>query len=599
MLGTVRVSCDLCMPDLHFKVQGHLILHGAAINLSALVCGDGSPETVTGLFLTTWLGGESEACSVVQLDAEGRGEVRVPVRDGDVDMLKFALGFTHHPVVQGTKQRVGGRLCSYASGVLDVSALRTMLGGKIACVTTGDDVSALVSRAHPLWLGGAAKPPGEGVHCGLLGDIFSPENGVLLQFENVSTDLNAVDSLQLRSSCLRDIERLVKGLERANAGLKSSLDSSVVSSSNCGNLFYESLFTAGPIVPMSYGFFPVPFKEWTSPLEDSKWVLYTAMQAKFNSGLSWSELRGLSDDHLSMYYVDPLLTRMTCCELSMPYCSDRTLDPNGKVTVDTEDINRTLSASSLVAQGATSAYAPTKGYARKLQGMSTEQLVKAVGMAIDIQAKGGPRKGAALEANDCENLADCIISNCNGFRGFAERHVTPLGVKQELMRTAAGDPNLFGGVTPADIDGVSAVLHRVGGLLRRPVGGGSSKSYSGPVIEANIAVVSAKGPSYTTNASGVHADAGGGGGNGLCGHGTVIMRHVLPSGECVHRALEGTAWLTTVPTPLCRLDKGGALVKIPLTLKDGTVCPMDIATFGTCLGQELYRILGVSPVHRI
>ena len=115
--------------------------------------------------------------------------------------------------------------------------------------------------------------------------------------------------------------------------------------------------------------------------------------------------------------------------------------------------------------------------------------------------------------------------------------------------------------------------------------------YSCPILDAHLAVVTAKGPSYNPN------DTTGGG--GLCGHGAALMQHVLPDGKCVHRALEGTAWLAYVPTAACRTAQDGSPVKIPLRLADGTSVPMDAATLGTCLGQGLYSLLGVSPMHRI
>ena len=599
------------MAHIRYRARVKAILFGQVRDLSSLIGDAACPTSVTGWYLTTWLGGDNEACSVQRLDQHGCADVNLYIKDGDLDMLKMMVSFETNPIVKGTNTRVGPKAATHSAGSIGVEQLRTFLSGGSGSASLSSE--ATTSRPVNLGidihsgagtdLGEDVAPFGQDVAFGRLGDIFNPQNGSLIFFENLGTDLDAVERVKCRSSCMRAVPKLLPVLGRVNDKIKNTLGSSVVTSSNCGSLFYDSLYTAGPLVPMSYGLFAIPFQEWTSPLVDSKWVAYTGLQAKNNSGLSWAELRNLTDQQLGEHFVDGFLSRPTCCELTMPYCSDLTMDAEGVVSVDTEDISRTLCAVSLTVQGGTQAYVVPSGVStdkisttERLCGLPTPQLVGLVKAAVGAQQKGGPRMGAALEANDCENLADCIISNNIGLRRFSERYSTLTAVKQELARVVHSDSRMFDSVAAPDVEGLSEVLHRVGGLVSRRGNATASVSgvYNGPVIQTNVAVVSAKGPSYNANNANQPNQA-----TGLCGHGTVIMRHVLPTGQCNHRALEGTAWLSTVPSALCITAADGLPVKIPFVLKDGSSCSMDIATFGTCLGQSLYRIAGVTPVHRI
>ena len=585
--------------EIRFGVKMQAILCGQPRALAELTRdASTTKDAVTGWYLSTWLGGQSKACSAVRLDKDGCGSVRLAIRDGDPDCIKLTLSFATSPSTDGG--RCGPRLCAFASGALPIEALPNM-------VTPPSGGPGLSTRAPAqfIQLGASAQtpenpndPPGA---VGQLNDPQNPDNGALVLFTDQGTDFKRLTTLRCARSCVRDSLTLaIPALQKLNTHIKSFLDSGTVSPDNLGTLFYGSLTTSGPLFPISFGLFTVPFKQCDSPLDHSHFVFYNLLQAVNNSGLSFKEALALPDEPFRELIVEAVAKMPTCCDRTMPYCSDLGLDASGLANQTTEDISRPLDYPSMVVKGATTPYTPEKEYtAEQFHALPLDKLIKLTAAAKAAQAQGNPPMGVALEADDCENLAGTILQICKGYRVFGTRFPTPLAVKKELTRTMAANPRLFGRLTTPDLEAASTTLSRVCSLFTTPHTrahscsslGGTKGIYSGPVLDAHLAVVTAKGPSYNPN------DTTGGG--GLCGHGAALMQHVLPDGKCVHRALEGTSWLAYVPTTTCRTAQDGSPSKIPLKLADGTVAPMDVATLGTCLGQGLYSILGVSPMHRI
>ena len=624
---------------LHFSVKLDMILFGKTVDLTTLVpdkksatdslgasLSSSAPGTEgseastqpTGVFLTAYLGGNSRECCVQRFDASGMAEVQLRVRDGDVDALKVSVGYTIEPKLKGTNISYGPRLLHHASGGLGVRELCAVLAGPNSTGAKGQTLTRRVGAKPSLKLLGARSTVGSEVNtvssgdanAGILQDLFNPKNGAVLHVTNVKTDFDTIAGLKLSQSCLRDLERTNWALVHMKDSIKAVLDSGKISAQNSGNMFYDSLITAGPMVPMCYGALPFQIKEWSSPLSERSWVVYSALQAKINSGLSWKELHALDQAGFGEHFMDAYLTRPTCCELTMPYCSDLTMNEKGVVNVESEDISKSLCASTMIAQGATQGYMPPKGVTLdSMQSTPLPSLIKMVATAQKIQLQGGSRMGSALEANDCENLAACILANAKGCKEFCAHCRNEKGVRLQVKQTVEANQHLFARVTPDDVLQVAICLQRAGEMLSErvqtpatnprksglgadagAVGDTAKGRYSGPVMDVNLAVVTAKGPSY--DPANPQASA-------LCGHGAVILRHVLPNGECIHRALEGTNWMAYSPSSACKVDSKGGLLKFPVVMKDGSTMPMDVTMLGTCLGQEMYRRLGVSALHRI
>ena len=603
---------------LHFAISTEMFLHGNRVDLRSILSDPSHPKRVTGMYVSAWVGGGSEECCVAPLDADGKGEIRLKLSDGDPNAIKFAAQLTREHTVPGTSVRTGPVATHFACGAALIEDLCSVLDGGKAPV--GTSARMMSSDLGARCCASAHAPESKQVEVASnvlpLQDIANPQNGVLLHITNCTTNTAAVRKMRLKTSVMTRLNENTRSLLALNTKLTETIGQGVVSSCNSGNMFISAMLTAAPMVPLSYALFALPFREWNSPLEDGVSVVYMAAQAKVHSGLSWVELRALPPDQFAEHYVDALLSRPTCCELTMPYCSDKALDVTGNMCRDTEDISRTLSAPAMAIQGALEAYNSASGAVRKLSPAETIQALSAV---VAIQAKGGKRMGAALEANDCENLAGVILSNANGIRAFCARQSSNKGLQQEVQRVLGLDKRLFAQMTRVDVEGMSAVLQRTGELLTSQSQTTSKQpaAYSGPAIDVSLAVVTAKGPSY---------DAKSTEGRGLCGHGAVVMRHVLPGQsidsnrrpgqsidsnrrpgtggdkgklKCVYRPLEGTAWLSTVPHSIYPVDAHGKGIPIPIRMQDGTVVPMDVAMLGTCLGQEMYRIGGVSPLHRI
>ena len=593
---------------LHFAISTEMFLNGNRVDLRSILSDPSHPKRVTGMYVSAWVGGKSEECCVAPLDADGKGEIRLKLTDGDPNAIKFAAQLTREHTVPETSVRTGPVATHFACGAALIADLCSVLdGGKAPVGTSARMMSSdLGARCNASAHAPESKQVEVASNVLPLQDIANPNNGVLLRITNCTTNTGVIRKLCLKASVMTRMNENTESLLALNAKLTATIGQGVVSSGNSGNMFISAMLTAAPMVPLSYALFALPFREWTSPLEDGVSVVYMAAQAKVHSGLSWAELRALPPDQFAEHYVDALLSRPTCCELTMPYCSDKALDVTGNMCRDTEDISRTLSAPAMTIQGALEAYNAASGAVRKL---SPAETIQALSAAVAIQAKGGKRMGAALEANDCENLAGVILSNANGIRAFCARQSSDKGLQQEVQRVLGLDKRLFAQMTRVDVEGVSAVLQRTGELLtaqsqassKQPATyGGPAKqpaTYGGPAIDVSLAVVTAKGPSY---------DAKSTEGRGLCGHGAVVMRHVLPGAggdkgklKCVYRPLEGTAWLSTVPHSIYPVDAHGKGIPIPIRMQDGTVVPMDVAMLATCLGQEMYRIGGVSPLHRI
>ena len=577
--------------EIRYGVKMQVILCGQPKAPAEIERDPSTKDAVTGWYLSTWLGGQSKACSVVRLDKDGCGSVRLAIRDGDPDCIKLTLSFATSPSTDGG--RCGPRLCAFASGALPIEALPNMVNPPSAQgLSTRAPAQFMQLGASAQTPGKTGEPPGA---VGQLSDPQNPDNGALVLFTDPGTDCKRLTTLRCARSCVRDSLTLaIPALQKLNTHIKSFLDSGTVSPDNLGTLFYGSLMTSGPLFPISFGLFTVPFKQCDSPLEHPHFVLYNLLQAVNNSGLSFQEALTLPDEPFRELIVEAVAKMPTCCDRTMPYCSDLGLDASGFANQTTEDISRPLDYPSMVAKGAATPYNSEKQYTtEQFRALPLDKLIKLTEAAKTAQAKGNPPMGVALEADDCENLAGTILQICKGYRAFGTRFPTPLAVKKELTRTVAANPRLFGRLTTPDLEAASATLSRVCSLFTTPhTRAHTTKGvYGGPVLDAHLAVVTAKGPSYNPN------DTTGGG--GLCGHGAALMQHVLPDGKCVHRALEGTSWLAYVPTAACRTAQDGSPVKIPLRLADGTSVPMDAATLGTCLGQGLYSLLGVSPMHRI
>ena len=616
---------------LHFGVKVDMILFGRMVDLTALLGGknsgtgslgtslsssapgmDGSDDGTqpTGVWVSAHLGGNSKECCVQRLDANGMAEVQLRIRDGDVDTLKVSVGYTIEPKLKGTNMSYGPRLLHHASGGLGVRELCAVLAAKPLTGHVGAKPSLKPLGAHFTLGSEVTSVAGGDPNVGILQDLFNPKNGAVLHVTNVKTDFKGIAGLKLSRSCLRDMDATNTSLAHMRDSIKTVLDSGKISAQNSGNMFYDSLITAGPIVPMCYGALPFQLKEWSSPLGERNWVVYNALQAKIHSGLSWDELHALNHAEFGEHFMDAYLTRPTCCELTMPYCSDLTMNELGVVKTESEDISKSLCASTMIAQGATQSYVPPDGV--KLDSMAATplpSLIKMVATAQKIQLQGGSRMGSALEANDCENLAACILANAKGCKEFCANCRNERGVRLQVKQAVAANQRLFSRVTDDDQRGVSICLQKAGELLSERALTSSVKprrsrisadagavadtakgKYCGPAMDVNLAVVTAKGPSY--DPANPQASA-------LCGHGAVILRHVLPTGECIHRALEGTNWMAYSPTSTCKVDAEGKLLKFPVVMKDGSTFPMDVTMLGTCLGQELYRRLGVSALHRI
>ena len=81
--------------EIRYGVKMQVILCGQPKAPAEIERDPSTKDAVTGWYLSTWLGGQSKACSVVRLDKDGCGSVRLAIRDGDPDCIKLTLTKPH------------------------------------------------------------------------------------------------------------------------------------------------------------------------------------------------------------------------------------------------------------------------------------------------------------------------------------------------------------------------------------------------------------------------------------------------------------------------------------------------------------------------
>ena len=192
--------------ELHFMVRTDLVL-GGKMHTPDEACSippgedcSAQPGKVTGFFLAAWLGSGSKQFSLCPIASDGTSEVRVTVRDNDVDTLKLAVTF-NMAAPKGTRN------CHLASSFIPISDLVEFLAYPNPPYPTA---SAQVG-SRPLAL--TPPPPAAGKPqfsadqaCFCMSDNFT-RNSAVLRFADAGSNLSAVGSLKLRPSALRSLDR--------------------------------------------------------------------------------------------------------------------------------------------------------------------------------------------------------------------------------------------------------------------------------------------------------------------------------------------------------------------------------------------------------
>lgn len=308
------------MQTLHFSVKTDLVLGGAQHTVAETLAAPMSPEldhyggspNAKAFYLQAWIGGGSEERSITQMKADGTADVKLNLIDGDVNTIKLECNY----VCPSTS---GPRLHHHCSNYIPVMDL----------------------LAH---LDGSSKNQ----HFFMQNNMV--QNGAVCKFTNLSTDVNAVKKLKLRPSAMLQQDAITNKILRMGKDLKNKLSQLSISPENAGPQFVDG-FTLLPLqgALTNYGLLGFQFQCLNSavPLQ---MIMYHGYKTLESTGLSLQSLASMTDAELVSNFGTQLVVRPTCCAFTSPYSPDVTLNPAGKVVLDTESIDRTFSGMALHAQ---------------------------------------------------------------------------------------------------------------------------------------------------------------------------------------------------------------------------------------------------------
>ena len=574
---------------LHFWVRMDLVIGGrmqSTANYQGLSLNPEAPPmpnlAITRFLLAAWVGGGNVDFCVEQIDASGVARVRLTVFEKDVDTVKFSVSFN----IVAPK---GQRNCHLASSALPVEDLGAVLRSGPSAGPKGGAVFSDAQR------------------CFSMRDNFT-KNTVVLRFQNIDTNCDALLSLPLRESALRSLcvtNAAVMGLGKK---LQSTIARYAVSPLNAGPQYMEAFsYLQLQSCLIHYSIIGYAFDRLTSPVQ-LPWLMYDAYQAVHCSGIHPAALGSLPAVDFVLRFGQPLVTAHTACGLSSVYCTDYTLNAEGVASKlrETEDMAKTYGALSLQSQsglengsrGPVRSYSPPPSAQQVGSRLALDPVASVFGRCVALikeaqrsrRERGlASRLSYAVLCDDCENAAQSIIQKAKGLRDLFRLVVSgirgaaglsaPVGsagdpavdyLADAMGRVAATAPwsSLFGGLKREDHLLVAGAMLRLGGML-----------HSGEWATA-FAVVSAKGPSYTEESPTAPG--------ALSGHGTVVSR-VRSKGQVFHGPLEGTTCLCQDP-PL----PAGVSGRFCTHLEDGTLTGFDYSEFATVFGQNVHRTVGIS-----
>lgn len=570
------------MAELHFRVKTDVVLGGricppSAIRVDSAALEEGKPGDITSFYLSSWLGAGSQEFSVSPIAEDGTATVRLRVKPGDVDTIKFAVAF-------GMAAPKTTRCCHLASGFLPVGDLVEFLGA----AGRGSAFTAAQS-------------------CLVFKDNFT-SNQAALRFSDVASDLPGVRRLGLRASTLRELDATNEAVCRLGEALKGKIGRCAVSPLNAGVQFVES-FTFGHMSQhmTHYALLGYLFDNLGSPV-DLKMVMYDAYQTMHSTDLGFDALRKMPDAELALRFGVPLITRHTSCALSNVYCTDYTVNGVGQTCKlrETEDIARSFSALNMGVQaGLDHSTYPNVGQRLGDVGLARamDELDRAGVTRHTKEPAAMRRTSRSTISDDCENLASAALMKARGIRNVFEAADRAAGMQAsaagawrgaggagrklsreqhcasslaaQMSREGRASP-LFAACTDAHHAAMAAVLCRLGAMLR-----------SGE-WENSFLVASAKSASYVVG----DQECGG----ALSGHGAGITRvRDAATGLYTHAAIEGTTY-ATVDRPMPE----GYPSEVPVKLlgQNGgpdTVEVMGLEMLATAVGQNIDMELGFSP----
>ena len=558
---------------LHFYVRADLVIGGrmqppsTPAGVSASLrreqpVGTAQPipdGAVTRFLLAGWVGGGNPDFSLSPLGPDGVAEVRLVLREGDPDTVKFSVSF--NMVVPK-----GQRNCHLASYFLPAAELAALL------------------RDSPRVFSPTQR-------CFSMRDNFT-KNVAVLRFQNIDTDHGSLLSLPLRPSALLALDRTNAAVFGLGQRLKQAIASFTVSPMNAGPQYIEAFsYLQMQNALVHYSLIGYAFSRLTTPYQ-LPWIMYDAYQAAHTAGVHPAALGALDDVHFVHRFGQGVITAHTACGLTSVYCTDYTINAFDAVCKlkETEDMAKTFGCLSLQSQAglesgvaATSRSYTPRGPPPSAPAPSLQQCVDALARAQRARREQGLSRRVSFAGvlDDCENAAQGIIMKAKGIQQVYEGVVAGGGggggdsaavgrLADQMCRVAATDPwgRLFGNLSRQDHITMAACLMRLGALLSR-----------GDWTTA-FAVVSAKGPSYTEenpNAPGA-----------LSGHGTVVSR-LRTAGTTYHGPLEGTTYLCQDPPVPPSMDEG-----FRVRLDDGSVAAFDNSVFATVFAQNVHRCVGIS-----
>ena len=524
------------MPVLHFQIKSDLIVGGrthtwkpSGLQACAELDTYGGSTRASCFYLNSWIGDVNQETSIDKVNADGVAVVKINVNAGDVNTLKLEYNF-----VSETKN--GDRLHHHCSSFIPMTDLIAHLDG------TKRESCFMKSNFD--------------------------QNGALMQFTNISTDLVALKNLKLKPSSLLQQEAVNKAIFKMGTNIKSKLATCDISKTNAGAQFVDG-FSFLPMqgVLTNYALMGFTFKNLSTPV-NLGWTMYNAYKTAEATGIDMRTLHSMSDETLVNTFGTHLVTRPTSCAFTTPYGPDLTFDAVGRVTKDSESIDRSLSAMQLAAQGVTSMY--TGAFDNK---SSLADCISLLAHA-DIHNASIIRKGISPAAlnDDCENQAMGIILQGQGLVDMVDDIGTPENLARAMAQVAHNN-RLFEGFTMEHHTPMAACLHRLGTLLK-------NDKWS-----LGFAVVSAKGAAYNSE----NMDQ-----SQLSGHGTVISRLTDELGTNHFLPCEGTSYITTdTPRPPSLASQ------MKLGLADNTFKDFNLATVATLFAQNVHELAAISPNSRI
>ncbi len=548
------------MAQLNFRVKADLVLGGrvcspVSVKLSELseVSGLAEPGQrraatagdITKFYVAAWVGGGSTEFSLSPVQENGVADVRLSLRAGDVDTVKFAVAF-------GLATPRCVRCCHLASSFVQVKDLRAMLSepGRQGRGFTADQA------------------------CLKLADNFT-RNLALLRVLDAGSDLSACAALRLRPSSLLRLDEANEAVKRLGAAVERQVCSCAVSPLNAGSQFVQS-FTFGHLSGhlTHYALLGHLFDCMDSPISEPL-LLYHGLQAMHSTNLGAAALRAMGDADLAKHYGMALLSRVPACACNNAYCPDVTLALSGSVCKvrDTEDIGKTFSRLNFEVQndGRLGRYA-----GRGEEGaFSLESAVRDIvdyqaGLAQDPDAFGARRRTPLSCADDCENDAQCMMEQAKALRDLYRACREPAAVARRLQAAADENPATFARCAPRHLEDLAVVFCRLGKML-------DTGAWS-----IALAVASAKGPSYCESSPQA--------GEGLCGHGACISRVYNAERDTYeHFPMEGTTYLAVDQPPPEGYPKA-----LGVRTTDGATQVLPLENLATVLAQSIHEAVGLS-----